>query len=129
MLINEVYPATAVANASTIIIRITKENFMKIISEYPDVHHSFTCLFASRLFDMALIAKEIAVENPEHRVHTVLQILKKNSGCPNGKKYKIELSRQRIADITGLRVETVIRAIKKLEEKQVIIIEKGKVYI
>src|SRR5438067_429319 len=53
LLINEVYPATAVANASTIIIRITKENFMKIISEYPDVHHSFTCLFASRLFDMA----------------------------------------------------------------------------
>jgi CRP-like cAMP-binding protein len=32
-------------------------------------------------------------------------------------EYEVELTRQQIADLTGLRVETVIRSIKSLEKK------------
>jgi CRP-like cAMP-binding protein len=129
LFIDERYPATAIANEPTMLLRITKGNFLLIINEYPEIHLSFTRLLAARLFNKATIAKEISGENPEHRVITVLHMLKKNSGCTNEKKYKVELSRQRIADMTALRVETVIRTMKKLAEKGIISIEKGKVFV
>lgn len=46
--------------------------------------------------------------------------------CP--KCNKLLLTRQQLANMTGLRVETVIRTIKDLEEKKIVSIQKGKVY-
>ena len=46
--------------------------------------------------------------------------------CPHCAQ--IKLTRQQIADMTGLRVETVIRVMRQLHEKGVIQIQKGKVY-
>jgi CRP-like cAMP-binding protein len=40
----------------------------------------------------------------------------------------VQLTRQQIADITGLRVETVIRSIRQLYENGKLAIAKGKVY-
>ena len=44
------------------------------------------------------------------------------------KCHRVNLTRQQIADMTGLRVETVIRTIKNLEHKGDLVIDKGKVY-
>jgi CRP-like cAMP-binding protein len=46
--------------------------------------------------------------------------------CPNC--HKVLVTRQQLANMTGLRVETVIRVIKELEEKKLLSINKGKVY-
>ena len=56
-------------------------------------------------------------------------MLKGQSGCSKEKIFKVELSRQRIADMLGLRVETVIRAMKRLEEDGLIAIKNGKAYV
>jgi CRP-like cAMP-binding protein len=42
---------------------------------------------------------------------------------------RVELTRQEIADMTGLRVETVIRTMKAMEEKGMLKIENRKVLI
>ena len=42
--------------------------------------------------------------------------------------YKIDLTRQQMGDLTGLRVETVIRTIKTLEKKGELKIVNRKVY-
>lgn len=123
------YPATAIANEPSVILRITKEQFFYLLKEYPDVHLTVTKTLARRIFNKSIVSKEIAVENPEHRIITVLQMLKNKSGTNNDKKIKIELSRQQIADMTGLRTETVIRTMRKLNDKGTITIEKGKVFV
>ena len=43
--------------------------------------------------------------------------------------YKVTFTRQQLADMTGLRVETVIRVIKKLSENGKLNIDRGKVYL
>ncbi|HEY6976561.1 MAG TPA: Crp/Fnr family transcriptional regulator [Chitinophagaceae bacterium] len=129
LFIDASYPATAIANEPTTLIKIRKRNFLRIINEHPNVHFSFTRLLAKRLYWKTAIIKEIVAENPEHRLTSYLRILKKNSGIVNKEKYKVELSRQQIANMTGLRVETVIRTIKKLESLGIVTIEKGKVYV
>jgi CRP-like cAMP-binding protein len=46
----------------------------------------------------------------------------------NEKGYLINFTRQQIGDLTGLRVETVIRTIKNLEKKGALKIINRKVY-
>ncbi|HNP24595.1 MAG TPA: Crp/Fnr family transcriptional regulator [Panacibacter sp.] len=123
------YPATAIANEPCVVIRVSRENFLYILKEYPDVHLTITKILATRIYNKSIVSKEIAGENPEHRITTVLKLLKKESNCRGNEKYKIELSRQQIADMTGLRTETVIRVMRKLFERGDILIEKGKVFI
>jgi CRP/FNR family transcriptional regulator, cyclic AMP receptor protein len=128
LIIDEPYPATAVANEDSIIIKLNKESFLDILKENPDIHFHFSQVLAKRIYHKSLIAKEISTYGPEHRIFSVLNIFKKDSNL-NGEAYKVQLSRQQIADMTGLRVETVIRSIKKLQEKKLIKIQKGKIYM
>ena len=60
---------------------------------------------------------------------TLLTYLKQEqkSICPNCNQVK--LTRQQIADMTGLRVETVIRVMRNMHEKCELVIERGKVYL
>ena len=70
----------------------------------------------------------MANHNPEHSISTLLSYFKQTQKniCP--KCNRINLTRQQIADMTGLRVETVIRTIKSLQTKGRLVIDKGKVY-
>lgn len=129
LLIDEPYPASAVANEDCIVIRIAKENFIYLLKEYPDIHLSFTQLLSKRLYNKTIISKEISSYGPEHRISTLLQMMKKNNISFPNHAFKVELSRQQIADMTGLRVETVIRSMKKMEGKGLLRIEKGKVFL
>jgi CRP-like cAMP-binding protein len=129
LLINARYPATAIANEDTVILKIAKENFLYLLRNNEEILYDFATMLGAMLYMKTAMAKEIARERPHHRIVTLLHMLKKQSGCPKEKVFKIELSRQRIADMLGLRVETVIRTMKRLEEDGFIAIKKGKAYI
>lgn len=129
LLINAVYPATAIANEDTLVLKIKKENFLYLLHHHNDILFSFTQMLCKRLLHKSVIAREISGEKPAHRIYALLIMLKNQNGCFPNEKLKVELSRQRIADMVGLRVETVIRAMKQLEQKGLISIQKGKVYV
>ncbi len=122
------YAATAIADEDTVIIRLHKSNFLQLLKDNPEIHFAFTRLMAERMRFKFLTIRELAYYNPEHHISTLLNYFKKNHKhtCPNCKQ--IKLTRQQIADMTGLRVETVIRAMRHLHDKGELIIEKGKVY-
>ena len=75
----------------------------------------------------AKIMKEMSIHPPEHRILTLLNHFKDLADCPG--LYEVNLTRQQISDLTGLRVETVIRAIKSLEKSKKLSIKERKVYI
>jgi CRP-like cAMP-binding protein len=124
----EHYPASAVAETDATIIRLKKEIFLKLLKDNFDIHFCFTQTLAKRLRYKSLMGKEISSYGPSHRILSLLMEYKKTHGAINGNKLKIDLTRQQIADMTGLRVETVIRSIRELHEKGKLQIEKGKVY-
>lgn len=122
------YPASAVADELATIIRLRKENFLQLLKDNFDIHIGFTQTLAKRLRFKSLISKEISSYGPLHRVRTLLKEYKKSHGVQNEEPLKIDLTRQQIADMTGLRVETVIRSIRQMQENGELKIEKGKVY-
>lgn len=122
------YAATAAANEETTLIRLSKSAFLQLLKDNPDIHFNFSRLFSERLRFKFLLLKEIASHSPEHCISTLFSYFKQKKlhTCP--KCNKVTLTRQQIADMTGLRVETVIRAIRNLHDQGKVLIEKGKVY-
>jgi CRP/FNR family cyclic AMP-dependent transcriptional regulator len=125
---DEPFAATAIANEDAVIIRLHKCTFHQLIAENHDIHFAFTKLLAQRLRFKFFILKEMADHNPENSVSSLLSYFKQTKKNICLKCNRIKLTRQQIADMTGLRVETVIRTIKTLQTKGQLTITKGKVY-
>ena len=71
-----------------------------------------------------MVLTEVSSHNPEHRLKTVLKYLKSKLVKKNGiEKVMIPFTRQQLADMTGLRVETVIRTVKKMKSSGVLKLE------
>jgi len=108
------YPANAIAIEKTKLYKLPKTAFFKLLEANFDVHIKLSQILSNRLRYKSMIMKEVSVHKPEHRILSLLQHLKEESQTTSD--YLVKLTRQQIADLTGLRVETVIRAIKNLEE-------------
>ncbi len=129
LLANVKYPANAEAISDAEVFQLPKEHFLELLSSNPKVHLKITQTLAKRLFYKAIMVSEISSQEPEHRILRILDYLKKYVHKSEGQfSFKVDLTRQQLADLTGLRVETVIRATKSLEKKGELQIKKRKVY-
>lgn len=127
------YVASAVADADSLLIRLPKEIFLQLLRENVTIHFGFTRLMTERLRQKFILLKELASQDPERKVSTIIDMYKdvpdlNHDHCPECDKTKIALTRKEIADMTGLRVETVIRTIRHLHDKGKLTIQRGKVY-
>ncbi len=120
------YPASASAVKATELYKLSKFRLFELLTNNPEINLKFTKALAKRLYYKATILKEISVHPPEHRILALIDFLKSKYGSE--KLFQVELTRQQIADLTGLRVETVIRAIKQLEQDGELKLIKRKVY-
>jgi CRP/FNR family transcriptional regulator, cyclic AMP receptor protein len=122
------YPACAVAEEESVVIRLCRESFFNLLKEDFELHLRFTQMLAARLRYKSMMARELACHEPEHRVVTLLHYYKKSESSDTAIPYRVKLTRQQIADMTGLRVETVIRTIRNLNRDGKLVINRGKVY-
>ena len=104
-----------------------KENF--------DLHLKLSQVLCKRLQYKSMILTEVSSYDPEHRLTTLLQYFKskeqrlKQSIPDVRSKIIIPFTRQQLADMTGLRVETVIRTVKKMEKEGKLSLEGHKISI
>ena len=122
------FAATAISNTDTIVWRLHKSTFIKLIHDIPEIHFKFSNLLSQRLRYKFLILKELAYNDPEHRISALLNHFKETHSNICQTCNQLQLTRQQIADMTGLRVETVIRAMRNMHDKGEVQIKKGKVY-
>jgi CRP/FNR family transcriptional regulator, cyclic AMP receptor protein len=125
---NNPYAATAVADEDSVIIRLHKPVFTRLLHENPEIHFKFTRLLAERIRFKFMLLESLACQDPGFRIARLLGYLKKENKnfCPDC--HQLKLTRQQIANMTGLRVETVIRSMRQMHEKGELLITKGKVY-
>ena len=126
---HQTYPASAVAETEATVIRLRKDAFLSLLKDNFDIHLCFTQTLAKRLRFKSMIAREISSYGPTHRVLTLLKEYKKTYHTEDNKPFLVDLTRQQIANMTGLRVETVIRTIRNLQDEGFVRIQKGKVFL
>ncbi|MEK8179159.1 Crp/Fnr family transcriptional regulator [Flavobacterium buctense] len=126
LFINECYPSTAVAFQDSVIVKLTRDKFLKILEEYPAIQKQFLNLMCRRIHSKAMTSKDIINQKPEFRILAFLNAHKKGkSGCG---KEQVPFTRQEIANFTGLRVETVIRTLSKMSKTNKVDIINHKIY-
>ncbi len=128
LFIDELYPSTAVTTEESVIIRLSKERFLEILDEYPEIQKKLICTLARRIYNKSITAREIINNSPELRILAFLNEYKKKNLLEN-EKIEIPYTRQEIANFTGLRVETVIRTLSKMKAlKTVDIVDRKLIY-
>ncbi|QDW24696.1 Crp/Fnr family transcriptional regulator [Pedobacter sp. KBS0701] len=123
LLVNRPYLAFTIANKDSQIIVVNKEDFFGLIKNEPDFSMELIRTLSNRLFYKSMMLEELASEKADHRLLTIINYLLNDIAV--GENLKI--TRQELADMTGLRVETVIRSTKILAEKGLIRTIKGKI--
>lgn len=123
---NLTYPCGAIAIVDSEVYKLPALNFFQLLEGNFTIHKKFNQILSERLCHKGNLLNEISSYPSAHRIQSALNYLKDKYG-QNGIPFEVPFTRQDLADMTGLRVETVIRVIKQLEKDSALTIVKGKI--
>lgn len=126
LFIGQKYPASAVAISACTVAKMPKINLLQLLNKCADLASQMNACLSQQIYFKTLMIQNIASSNASKRIQTLLDYLKSYQECGDSFSFKIQLTRQQIADLTGLRVETVIRTLKLMEKDQILKIENRK---
>lgn len=128
LFIDEKYPVNAIVLEESKIIRLSKPKFIKLLDENVNVSRDINKFLSERLYYKYIMLENNSSLQASVRIKGVMDYHK--SFFPDQRKFSFEipLTRQQLASLTGLRVETVIRTIKNLEKKNELKIVQGKIF-
>ncbi|MDQ0594215.1 CRP-like cAMP-binding protein [Chryseobacterium ginsenosidimutans] len=117
LFLEKYYVMNAVCLSNVEIIRLPKKNFIELLEEHPNLAMEMNACLSQRLYFKAIMLQSMSSQNPILRLKGLLDYLKSYHDGDCEKCFHVEFTRQQIANLTGLRVETVIRALKKMEKE------------
>ncbi len=121
------YPATAIAMDQTKLLLIDRVDFLRLMSDYPEFQARIMTRMCGVMRDQVAMIQTLATSSPEHRIINVL--FKLVNGDASDKPVRITLRREDIAKMAGLTTETTIRVIRRIADKRLITIDRGKIVI
>lgn len=128
LFIDKRYPINAEAITGCKIIKLSKSNFLNLIEKHPEVSVQINSCMSQRMHYQFIMMQNLASNDPVIRLTGLLEYLKSFHGDDVPLSFQIQLTRQQIANLTGLRVETVIRTIKKMEKDFTVKIDNRKIF-
>lgn len=123
LFLNAVYPASALAMTDAEVLVLDKEKLLALLKQDFGLQMRLVETLSNRIYFKSMMAKELTMHDAAHRILTLIDFLKERDGYAN-RQYEVKLTRQQLADLTGLRVETVIRAVAQLSKKE--LVQKGR---
>ncbi len=114
------YPASAVTMLDTQLLALPRKHFITLLRDHFDIHLRFTMHMCQRVQYKSEILKAINLGQPEERILAIIDLLKtklSREQYGQDEHFVVPFTRQEIADMTGLRVETVIRKVGLLEDQ------------
>jgi len=123
------YASSAFAEKDSLLLRLKREHFLQLLAENNQLLFKMSKVLAQRLRFKFLILRCIANPSPQICLMQLLECLKKEGRHINAASNLLELTRQQLADISGLRVETVIRTIRQMHDAGMLNVLERKIYL
>lgn len=127
LLLEQPYPCSSEAINSCTIIKLGRENLIRLFAENPESSHTLMMTFAERIHKKANAARVMNCKSAEEKIMYFLSINKEIKD--DSDRQLVRFTRNQIADATGLRVETVIRTLLKMSKQNKIEIINHKLYV
>jgi len=128
LFLNKKYPINAIALTECTIIKISREKFLNLLDEHPHTALEICAALSEKTYSRFVLMRKISSKNAVERITELLKMLKEPQ--ENKSKYSFEIphTRQQLASLTGLCVETAIRAIKRMEANNDLQIRNRKIF-
>lgn len=128
LFIDHPFPVNAIVFEDSKVLKLAKSKFTKLLDDHPHISIEVNKFLAERLYQKYIMLENNSSLHAHVRIKGVLDYHKSFSPEVSKYSFQLPLTRQQLAAMTGLRVETVIRHIKKLENEGVLKIVKGKIF-
>ncbi|WP_430827307.1 Crp/Fnr family transcriptional regulator [Chryseobacterium indologenes] len=126
LFVKQPYPMNAQAASSCTILRLPESDFFSLLEQNTEVLHKTFQLLSERLYYKYTMLFSVSSNDPAIKIKSLFDYLKLTKGSKE-ESFVIPYTRQQIANLTGLRVETVIRTIKKMQQENIVKIDNRKI--
>lgn len=96
---------------------------------YPDLYDSVCRSLSDRLYYQYIMLQANSLQNPAERIMGLMEHLKSSQSNQAPFSFKVPLTRQQLANFTGICVETAIRTFKIMEQKHLVKIRDRKIFL
>lgn len=127
LFIDKVYPVNAVAITKCSVQRLPKTVFLELIKLYPEISFEMNKTLSQKLYFKLIMAQNLSSQNPTAKLKVLMDYLKSFQENQSPYSFMIPLTRQQMASLTGLCVETAIRTIKLMERDKLLKIKDRKI--
>ncbi|WP_222539136.1 response regulator [Pedobacter polysacchareus] len=116
LLLDEVFTESAEATEDTSLYFLPKELIIELINKYPEVSYQFIKILSNEIQEKEEQLLELAYLSVRKRIAQALLRLSKKSPIPSS----IQISREELAELAGVAIETVSRTLTDFKEEGLI---------
>ncbi|ROH87359.1 Crp/Fnr family transcriptional regulator [Chryseobacterium cucumeris] len=127
LFIEKPYPVNAEAITECSILRLHKSAFFNLLNQSPELYMEVNSFLSERLYHKFIMMQSLSSQNPSIRLRGLMDYLKSSQKDLSPYSFLVPLTRQQMASLTGLCVETAIRTIKHMERDKIVRIENRKI--
>lgn len=121
------YPVNAVAVISCKILKLRKSSFFEMLEKNPEISLQMNRYLSQILYFKQIMAPILSTHSPMFKIKALLDYLKRNQGEKEPFAFQVPFTRQEMANLTGLCVETTIRTVKAMEKNKMVVIQNRKI--
>lgn len=121
------YPVNAVAINRCKIFKLRKSAFFDLLEKNPSINMEMNRHLSQVLYYKQVMGQILCMHKPIVKIKKLLDFLKSTQIKKDSFTFQIPLTRQEIANLTGLCVETTIRAVKEMEKQNIVKIRERKI--
>lgn len=116
----QTYSVNAITLSPCTVLKLPKSAFMELLVTDPEFSREINRRISSYLHFKHIMGQIIYTYNPTEKLQTFLDYLKSINREKERFTLQIPFTRQEIANLTGLCVETTIRTVKKMERNKLL---------
>jgi len=121
------YPMNAITITECEVIKLPRKAFISLLKEDAEISYKMNKCLSQRLYFKLIMTQNLSSQNPMLKLIALMDYLKSFATNQQQYSFKIPLTRQQMAGLTGLCVETTIRTIKGMERAMMLRIEDRKI--
>lgn len=128
LILGKPYPVNAVALTKCNVLKVGRDQFFQLMKDNPNIFMDMYTILSEKTVEKLVLMQKISSKNAQERLMELLNQIKEPK--ENKDKYSLEIphTRQQLASLTGLSLETTIRVIKRMEKSGRLIIKNGKIF-
>lgn len=127
LFMNKSYPFNAIAITSVTILRLSKVRFLSLLDLYPEARFDIIRSLSDSMYFKFVMGQIFSTQNPATKLRALMDYLKSFQSDMTQYSFQVPLTRQQMANLTGLRVETTIRTLKSMEKDGIVKIHNRKI--